>query len=63
MQFKFDKKFVAALAVLAVSILGVFGLTKYEPVVQAVKGVLDTQVQEAPSSPEPEVPVSPDAGL
>lgn len=63
MQFKFDKKLVAALAVLAVSILGVFGLTKYEPVVQAVKGVLDSQVQQGPDTPVAEPVVSPDAGL
>lgn len=55
---KLNKALVQNLAALVVAVLAVYGLSKYNPIVAAVKDVLDTQISEAP------VPAgAPDAGL
>lgn len=58
---KLNKQVVAKLAALVVAVLAVYGLTKYEPIVAAVKDVFDTQVESGDPAPAPVV--VPDAGL
>ncbi len=59
---KLNKALVQKLAALVVAVLAVYGLTKYEPIVAAVKDVLDTQVTDSAPAPAPAVDAA-DAGL
>jgi uncharacterized protein YhdP len=58
MQFKFDKKFVAAVAALVVAVLAVAGYSQYAPLVDKVQAVVETQIP----AEVPAVVDAPDAG-
>lgn len=60
---KFDKALISKVAALAVAVLTVYGLSKYSPLVDAVKDVLYTQVQDGAPAPAPAPVQAVDAGL
>lgn len=52
-MIKFNKALIQKVAAFALALLTVYGFSKYAPLVDAVKDILDTQVQDGSPAPAP----------